>query len=195
MTATPVYVAAKTEDGNRSMAVMPGVSNNRINTKAVGGGTAHRVAKATAVSYGGMFYLDSGGTDTLPTLICSGKTVGYNGSNYLFWYTKATGVLACGQNSEEFVGYTVTYDDWVHYAVVENAGRTSATLYINGSPVSTITRNGGVVSSTDRFYVGELANQTNTKADGWASDIFVCNTALTDEQVATFAANAGAVVA
>lgn len=182
-----IYTANASVDGQRSVAQIG--TGSRIYTDA---GTAHRIATAAAVSYGGMFKMDAGQLYDNATMLSSSTTTGSTNQNYgVRAKTSLDRFERVPGSNADFAGTAIPYDTWFHICVTENAGRTVSKLYINGallytgSPAAT-----GAVLATNRFWVGELAGQAQTSVQGLVSDVFVSSLELTEAQVLTFATNA-----
>lgn len=182
-----LYTAAKSYDGLRHAALLPGASASRIRTSV---GTAHQIATASPVSYGGMFLINAAGSDDNAMHMSSSTTTGATNQNYgMRWkisetaYQRVPGAVNMVQAS--------ALESWAHICVVENAGRTSAKLYVNGVLQDTKTPTAtGQPNGTDQLWIGELAGVAGTNAGGWCSDVFVSNLELSPAQVLTFATNA-----
>lgn len=186
--STILFTAAKSYDGLRYAAQLPGNSASRIFTTA---GTAHQIATAAAVSYGGMFFIEAATSDDNAMHLSSSTTTGASNQNYGMRYKKSTAHYQRVPGAADTVYGGAALEGWVHLVVVEPAGRGSALWYVNGvyqettTPAATGTPNG-----TDDIWIGELAGQAGTNAAGWATDVFISNLELSAAQVLQFATNA-----
>lgn len=190
-TATPTtFDALSSVDNLRSTAELPVNSTGRIYTAS---GSAASVATASGVTYGGMYYLDQANTlQPFPTLMFCGITSGATNGNYGLYVDLASDIFVrTPGTAENFVG-AVPWDQWIHVAVTENPGRTSATLYINGSAVDTqaLATTGVSAGASDTIWIGDFAGIGNTSFAGLVSDAFVCSSELSAAQVLQFATNA-----
>jgi len=183
-----LYTANKSYDGQRHAAELPGNSASRIFTNA---GTAHQIATAAAVSYGGMFLVNAATSDDNATHMSSSTTSGATNQNYGFRYKKVNANYQRVPGAVDTVYAGAALEDWVHIVVVEPAGRATALWYINGifqettAPVAT-----GQPNGTDEIWIGEQAGVAGTNAAGWCSDVFISNLELNAAQVLQFATNA-----
>jgi len=76
-------------------------------------------------------------------------------------------------------------DDWVHIVAVRNTAEDHIRLYINGSPVSTITDNTGNISQAEPLYIGYAMYP------GAVDDLRIYRYALTQDQVTAIYGGAG----
>lgn len=180
------FTAAKSYDGERYMAQLPGDTPSRIIWDS---GTAHRVPTATAVSFGGMYILKATQPGDNRMLMHSGVGTGAANQNYGLRWKGTAGGFQSLPGAADFT-YTVPTDVHFHIVMVKPAGRLSAKLYINGIEQDDIACAAGAMLATNEWQAGEAKNQTNVESNGWASDLFVCDKELSDAEVLTFATNA-----
>ena len=182
-----LYTANKSYDGQRAMALLPGTGGGSIRTTS---GTAHQVPTANPVSYGGMYIINTSQTFDNAVLLSSSTTTGATNQNYGIRYTGTQTALQRVPGAVD-MSYSVPFDTHVHIVVVEEAGRGSAKLYVNGVLTDTvIPADTGAVLGTNILSLGELAFSASTAANGWVSDAFVCAAELSDAEVLQFATNA-----
>ena len=183
-----LYTANKSYDGKRYAAELPGNSSSRIFTDS---GTAHQIATAAAVSYGGMFLVQAATSDDNATHLSSSVTSGPSNQNYGFRYKKSNVHYNRVPGSVDTVYGNAALEDWVHIVVVEPAGRATALWYINGIYQETTSPStAGQPNGTDDIWIGEQAGVAGTNAAGWCSDVFISNLELNAAQVLQFATNA-----
>jgi len=155
-------------------------------------GTDHQVPIASAITYGGMFFIEYDQAST-PFLIASASGVLATEQNYGVRFNPGGGTAAfqpvpAGQS---FANAEVARWAWMHVMVTENAGRTSQSLYVNGSLVDTlVSANIGVAAAADDFNLGSNDGVANTTCAGLATDIFVADQEYTAAQVRALAENA-----
>ncbi len=147
----------------------------------------HRIPPATAVTYGGFFRFNYVQTAT-PFPLYSGVAVA---TNYAFRINPGNGGQLGVRPGGPTFGVEPTFEGWTHVMITETAGRGSATLYVNGRAVATVTKDTvGTQSAIDTFWIGSAVSITNTPTQGVAESIFVADAEYTAAQVRTLAENA-----
>lgn len=183
-TAVPTYEPLNSYDGERdTLIIIPGVTIRTTPNNSVD----HQIPTANAVTYGGMFWLDYTQQNS-PYIMCSSSDTGFSPINY--------GIAISGNLFHRVQGgptYNVIppREVWFHMCIVENPGRTTSKLYLDGKLVSTKTPvTPGTVASTDVLQIGQVNTATNGFVNGFGEQFFVMAAEYNDAQVHQLAENA-----
>lgn len=156
------------------------------------GGTAHEIITANPVTFGGFFYQTSASGAT-PYFVTSSVAGGAGNHNYSLVQVGGVMNFQSGPaGSLTGLGYTVPINSWFHITMQVDAGRTTGQFYVNGkafgAPLAGMTAGGP--AAPDDLYISGVGGVAGGELDGYASNIFVTDTALSAASIRTLAENA-----
>jgi hypothetical protein len=182
---TPVYAQGTHYSGSGAAVFSTSTTQLLATTEGASSGAAFQVPVATDITFGGMFFTDV--AESTPYYIANGTTftnVSYalvGQSGYIKYQTSAAIVDT---------GVKLPFGAWHHLCAVSSVNRTLTKVYLNGAQIGgDLVTTATTPSSSSELYIGNIG-AANGDRTGWASDIFLADTAYTDQQVRTAAENA-----